>query len=120
MNPPSDRLVYAPGEDVRIVWTYSGDFNEITLQRLSFTGASTYLVIVRNGKVSRRVSNGLDFQFVLPFTVILKNINQTYNGTYTMEAGLASGMLPRSPVPVFIAGLCVDLSVLGWIPVLLC
>ncbi|XP_046857380.1 uncharacterized protein LOC124450779 [Xenia sp. Carnegie-2017] len=103
MNAPSDRLVYAPGEDVRIVWTYNGDINEITHQRLSFTGASTYLVIVSSGNVSRRVSIGLDFQFVLPFTVILKNINQTYNGTYTMEAELASGTLSRSPVPVFIA-----------------
>ncbi|XP_046857382.1 uncharacterized protein LOC124450780 [Xenia sp. Carnegie-2017] len=100
---PSDRLVFAPGEDGRIVWTYSGDINQIFFQGLTFTGASTSLVVVSRGKVVDRVSNGLDFQFVLPLTLILKNVNQTYNGTYTMEVSLASGTLPPSPVHVFIA-----------------
>ncbi|XP_046857384.1 opioid-binding protein/cell adhesion molecule-like [Xenia sp. Carnegie-2017] len=103
LNAPSDRLVFAPGEDGRIVWTYSGDINQITFQGLRFTGASIYLVFVARGIVVDRISNGLDFQFVLPLTLILKNVNPTYNGTYIMEVGLASGTLPPSPVHIFIA-----------------
>ncbi|XP_046857378.1 uncharacterized protein LOC124450777 isoform X2 [Xenia sp. Carnegie-2017] len=106
LNPPSVRLVFAPGEDGRIVWTYCGDTNEITNQTLSFTGASSNLVKVTGGKVLKRVSNGLDFQFILPLTLILKNINQTYNGTYIMEVrvGNPHKTVTRSPVHVFIAG----------------
>ena len=112
LNAPSDRLVFAPGEDGRIVWTYSRDTNEITGQNLSFTGASTSLVVVSRGKVVDRVSNGLDFQFILPLTLILKNVNQTYNGTYIMEVTVDRFYIRLpSPVHVFIAGLYVELSV---------
>ena len=111
LNAPSDRLFFAPGDDARIVWKYSGDINQIVVRAVAFTKTDTCafkdLIEIEKGRILERNSNGLDFQFLLPLTLILKNVTHKYTGRYTMDVLIngSYGYLTSS-VHVFIGGLC--------------
>ena len=91
--------------DQKIQWTYTG-VNDPILRSWLFTssdGKFNNKILAerfRNNPVSKRTTE-LDFDIQLPATLILNNVNITYNGTYTFE--LSPGSL-ASEVSVIITG----------------
>ena len=100
-------LTISSGSTARILWTFDDNIQSLTRRYWSFTprnGTWTVLAyIIGNGPVVPLTSL-YDFEVRKPATLILKNVNETYNGAYKF-ALVPSSSPGEDEVTVFIAGI---------------
>ena len=105
LPPEGDKLYFPKGTRVRIQWSYTG-ISEVTFRTWTFTSSDgrfnkeQLFVIHKENKPDRHIQE-LDVDVEEPATLVLKNVNSTYNGTYSFE--IAPGRY-ISEVDVFILG----------------
>lgn len=89
----------------RIVWTFDDDIKSFSRRYWSFTSHDgtliTFAYIIGDGDVIILTSL-FDFEVKKPTTLILKNVNETYNGTYKFTLAAINGV-GEDEVAVFIA-----------------
>ena len=99
-------MTISSGSTARILWTFDDNIQSFTRQFWSFTprnGTSTVLAnITGNGPVVPLTSL-YHFEVRKPATLILKNVNETYNGAHKFTLVPSAG-LGEDEVTVFIAG----------------
>ena len=98
--------MFSPGENARITWRFSG--GNLSYQGFSFQESSRVrevLGTIISGVVGKRFIKGLTFDIESPLTLILRNVNETFNGTYSLLVLSQEGKAYISNVTVFIAGL---------------
>ncbi|CAB3986932.1 B-cell receptor CD22-like isoform X1 [Paramuricea clavata] len=112
VQPPSNgtRLIFFPGSTVKIDWSYVGDISQVDLRFWFFNSSDGS----RTGRLARVLEDGdpgqQDFSLIprfeidKPATLILKNVDQSYNGMYTFSLLDKKSAQPQtSEVVVFIA-----------------
>ena len=106
IRPDQNVLVFLKGSThQKIEWSYTG-INEPRLRIWYFTSSDGKfnkepLAEIDRNDPYKKLSNALEFDIQPPATLILNNVNNSYNGTYRFE--LAPGGL-GSDVFVFITG----------------
>ncbi|XP_028416901.1 tyrosine-protein kinase-like otk [Dendronephthya gigantea] len=81
-------LVFTNGSTAKITWPYKADISKLNFRSWSFISSKTkkletLATIVGNGtSVTKSASSLHDFEIETPTTLILKNIDVTYDGTY--------------------------------------
>ena len=101
-------MTVLPGDNVTITWSFSDDISRVLARVWYFTSSDGSFVnellasIVRDGQP--QIDNiGLSgVSVVKPATLLLKNVNQTYNGTYRFDLSGRGGS-GSSQVVVIIA-----------------
>ena len=98
-------VTFTPGSTEKIVWSFTDDIKSFSLRLWTFTPSDgrpsvVLAIIVGDGNV-QIVTTSYEFAVEKPATLVLKNINLTYDGTY--EFSLSSGA-GSSEVFVYIAG----------------
>ena len=101
-------LVFAPGSTVRISWSFDDVINPITRRVWTFAPSNgqrrVSLAAIDDDDPVKILTNLFEFAVVKPATLVLKNVNLTYNGTY--QFGLTPSVgVSSSVVVVYIAGL---------------
>ena len=100
-------LTLTPGSTEKIVWSYDDNIQSFSVRtwlfapndRSQFVGLAT----VTGDGVVQNLTKLIEFVVKKPATLVLKNINATYNGTYRF--GLSTATAPTAAsVVVFIAG----------------
>jgi hypothetical protein len=112
VQPPSNgtRLIFFPGSTVKIDWSYIGDISKVNLRTWTFNssdGSETVeLTQVFKDREREPKDTSLipEFEIEKPATLVLKNVDQSYNGMYTFSLQ-TQGPVPAevSKVDVFIA-----------------
>ena len=74
-------------------WSFSGVDGTKRLARIDSGGLTTFQEL------------NIDFRIREPFTLVLRNVNETYNGTYYLVLVSSAPDPETSTVDVFIAGL---------------
>ena len=59
-----------------------------------------------------RLSKDLEFNIITPGTLVLNNVNQSYDGTYEFVLGVKNQPDDTSTVRVYIAGTFLDLNLI--------
>ena len=99
-------LTITSGSNARIVWTFDDAIQSFTRRYWSFTSRDgrliTFAYVIGDGDVII-LSSLFDFGVEKPATLILKNVNETYNGTYKFALVPSNGV-GEDEVIVFIAG----------------
>ena len=105
INRPTegDTLYFVKGSDARIEWSYTGT---ATLRTWTLTSSDMKfikkeLITIHGNEKPKIRTRELDVDVQEPATLILKNVNSSYNGTYAFE--ISPGTL-FSEVHVFILG----------------
>ena len=106
---PSDgsNITVLPGENVNIKWSFSDDVSQVTARVWYFTSsdgsfANERLARIIDDENPQIFKSGLSgVSIVKPATLLLKNVNQTYNGVYSFD--LSGPVGGRYEVVVFIA-----------------
>ena len=100
-------MTVLPGSTVNITWSFNDDVSQVFSRVWYFTSSDGSFVDERLARIiddeNPQIFNiGLSgVSIVKPATLLLKNVNQTYDGTYRFDlTGLVGG---RSEVVVFIA-----------------
>ena len=99
-------MIISPGSTARIVWTFDDNIQSGINQFWIFSPPNgTFITLASafgNGPVVP--NRGLyDFEAKKPATLILKNVNETYNGKYKFQLAPSTG-LGEDEVTVLIAG----------------
>ena len=101
-------MTVLPGSTVNIEWLFNDDVSQVVSRAWYFTSSDGSFVNERFASIfldgDPRIDNsGLSgISIVKPATLLLKNVNQTYNGTYRFDLSSPGG--GRSArVVVFIA-----------------
>ena len=100
-------MTVLPGDNVTITWSFSDDVSQVSSRVWFFTSSDGSFVGKRLARIiddeNPRISDiGLSgVSIVKPATLLLKNVNQTYDGTYRFD--LSGPVGGRSEVVVFIA-----------------
>ena len=101
-------MTVLPGDNVNITWSFNDDVSQLLFRAWYFTSSDGSFVdepvasIFRDGQPQIDSSGLSGVSIVKPATLLLKNVNQTYNGTYRFDlAGL--GGSGSSQVVVIIA-----------------
>ena len=73
----------------------------------SFSGVDgrKFLATIDSGGLKTFQELNIDFRIIEPFTLVLRNVNETYNGTYSLVVFSSTTGSETSTVDVFIAGL---------------
>ena len=107
--PPSDgtNLVFARGSTERIVWSYDDEIETLSRRIWSFKSSDGKLderlaFIDGNGGVNILTSS-FKVGVEKPATLVLRNVNETYDGTYRFDLSPSNGV-GESEVVVSIAG----------------
>ena len=110
VSPPSNRtsLIFAPGATAKIVWSFNDEIQSLSRRTWSLIFPDgrlpTVVLAILDGDDDHRIQTSLfDVEVEKPATLVLKNVNQTYNGTYQFSL-LPSIGAASSEVVVFIAG----------------
>ena len=77
--------MFSPGENARITWRFSDV--DLSYQGFSFQKSSRVrevLGTIISGVVGKRFIKGLTFDIESPLTLILRNVTETFNGTYSL------------------------------------
>ncbi|CAB4044957.1 ---NA---, partial [Paramuricea clavata] len=105
LPPGGDTFVVLPGENVTIAWKLDVSISDLSLRSWTFLpkGDNSFAEIFRDRDVDKKpqYSPG-PFTIKNNATLILKNVNIQYNGTYRFSI-VAKGKLTKSDVTVFIA-----------------
>ena len=106
--PDGTKLIFASGSTANITWSFDDKISEVSSRTWFFTNSDGSIDGKRLGRIiddeKPRIDkdNGLSgVKIVKPATLILENVNQTYNGTYRFDVAAPVG--GRSEVVVFIA-----------------
>ena len=100
-------MTVSHGSIVNITWSFSDDVSKVISRAWYFTSSDGSFVNKRLARIfddeNPRIFNiGLSgVSIVKPATLLLKNVNQTYDGTYQFD--LSGPVGGRSEVVVFIA-----------------
>ena len=98
-------MTFVPGSTKKIMWSFTDDVNNIVLRSWSFTPSdsrpSVVLAIIASDGDVQILTTSYEFAVEKPATLVLKNVNLTYNGIY--EFSLSPGG-SSSDVFVYIAG----------------
>ena len=84
-------MTVLPGENVTITWSFSNDVAQLVSRAWYFTSGDGSFVdeplasIIRDGQPQIDPSGLSGVSIVKPATLLLKNVNQTYNGTYQFD-----------------------------------
>jgi hypothetical protein len=105
------RLIFFPGTTVKIDWSYVGDISQVQLRTWFFNsrGGSRIgqLTLILFDRVNEPLNTSLirSFDIERPAALVLKNVDQTYNGMYTfnLQTKLPNSKTYLSEVDVFIA-----------------
>ena len=101
-------MTVLPGSTVNITWSFSADVSKVSSRVWYFTSSDGSFVNERLARIfddgAPQIDNsGLSgLSIVKPATLILKNVNETYNGTYLFDLS-APGSSGLSQVVVIIA-----------------
>ena len=96
------------GSTVNITWSFNDDVAQLLARAWYFTSSDSSFVdeplasIFRDGQPQIDNSGLSGVSIVKPATLLLKNVNQTYNGTYRFDLSGRGGS-GSSQVVVFIA-----------------
>ena len=102
-------MTVLPGENVNIKWSFNIPISRVLLRVWYFTSSDGSFV---NKRLVRIIDDGAPQIFnsglsgvsiAKPATLFLKNVNQTYNGTYRFDLSGRSGSGSSSRVVVSIA-----------------
>ena len=100
-------MTVLPGSTAKIKWSFNDDVSQVISRAWYFTSSDGSFVNKRLARIIddenlQIFNSGLSgVSVVKPATLILKNINQTYDGTYRFD--LSGPVGGRSEVVVFIA-----------------
>ena len=115
--PPSNGadLTFIPGSTRKIVWSFTDDINSLSIRSWFFTpsdgGPKVGLARIFGDAGVQILNPSYEVAVEKPATLVLKNVNLTYNGTYQFLLAIAG----TSDVVVYIAGkffICVNWSLL--------
>ena len=101
-------MTVLPGSTVNIAWSFSDDVSQLVSRAWYFTSsdgsfANTLLaIIIRDGQPQIEESGLSKVSIVKPASLLLKNVNQTYDGTYRFDLSGPGGG-GSSKVVVYIA-----------------
>lgn len=99
-------MIFTRGSNGKIVWSYDDVINSFSNRLWSFklSGGTVTPLVKISGVNGMAIASGvLDVAVEEPATLALKNVNETYNGTYqfALSPSIGGG---ESEVVVFIAG----------------
>ena len=101
-------MTFLPGSTVNITWSFSNDLSQVIYRVWYFTSSDGSFVDERLARIiddenPQIFNSGLSgVSIVKPATLLLKNVNQTYDGTYQFQLS-APGSGSAFEVVVFIA-----------------
>ena len=101
-------ITVLPGENVNIKWSFNDDVSQVISRAWYFTSSDGSFVDKRLARIiddenPQIFNSGLSgVSIVKPATLLLKNVNQTYDGTYRFALSAPGGGSPFEVV-VFIA-----------------
>ena len=101
-------MTVLPGENVNIEWSFTHDVSQVSSRTWYFTSSDGSFVNKRlariiDDEVLQIDNSGLSGVLIAkPATLFLKNVNQTYDGTYRFDLSGRGGS-GSSRVVVFIA-----------------
>ena len=84
-------MTVLPGSTVNITWSFNDDVSRVAARAWYFTSSDGSFVdeplaIIIDDENPRIGNSGLSgVSIVKPATLLLKNVNQTYNGTYRFD-----------------------------------
>ena len=84
-------MTVLPGENVNITWSFNDDVAQLIARAWYFTSSDDSFVnerlavILLDGEPQIDPSGLSGVSIVKPATLLLKNVNQTYNGTYRFD-----------------------------------
>ena len=101
-----NNVTFMPGSTEKIVWSFTDDITMISLRHWIFIPSDgrpqvALAIIARDGDV-HILTTLYDFAVEKPATLVLKNVNLTYDGTY--QFSLLTASASPSEVFVYIAG----------------
>ena len=100
-------MTFAPGSTGRISWSFDYVIDPVTRRIWTFTPSNDQprvsLATIDNDDPVKILTNLFDFAVEKPATLVLKNVNLTYNGTYQFILSPSVGVA-SSAVIVYIAG----------------
>jgi hypothetical protein len=86
--PKGTKLIFLPGSTVNITWSFSNNISTVLSRAWYFTSSdgsfsAKRLAIITKNEEPKIDESGLSgVTIVKPATLILKNVNQSYDGTY--------------------------------------
>ena len=101
-------MTVLPGSTVNITWSFNDDVSQVFSRNWVFTSSdgsfvNKRLASINNDENPQIFNIGLSgVSIVKPATLLLKNVNQTYDGTYRFQLSAPGGGSPFKVV-VFIA-----------------
>ena len=90
-------MTVLPRSTVNITWSFNNDISQVSLREWYFTSSDGSFVTERLARIfddenPRIDPSGLSgVSIVKPATLLLKNVNQTYNGTYRFDLSARGG-----------------------------
>ena len=102
-------MTVLPGENVNITWSFSDDVSKVLARVWYFTSSDDSFVnerlaiILLDGQPQIDLSGLSGVSIVKPATLLLKNVNETYDGTYRFDLSAPGGSGSSSRVVVSIA-----------------
>ena len=106
--PDGSRLYFLNGSTANITWSFDDKVSTVSFRAWFFTSSDGSIVGKRLGRINDEDKLRIDgnsglsgVKIIKPATLILENVNQTYNGTYVFDLTAPNG--GRSKVVVFIA-----------------
>jgi hypothetical protein len=101
-------LIYPLGSTIRISWTFDDDIYDILLRQWIFTSnnvSEEQLAGIFLDDGPYILNSSLPEVFIeKPFTLVLRNIDYHYNGTYKFILARASNLTESAEVVLFISG----------------
>ena len=101
-------MTVLPGSTVNITWSFNDDISQVLFRAWRFTSSHGKFVgkplasIFRDSQLQMDDSGFSGVSIVKPATLLLKNVNQTYDGIYRFDlSGPGGGGFAR--VVVFVA-----------------
>ena len=98
--------VVLPGSDVEIKWTFDDDLDKLIVRVWNYATKNEELAsIIRKGSVQETnstLSTGAEFNE--KGTMVLRNVDDSYNGTYYFQVLVTGSTGDISYVDVFVAG----------------
>ena len=107
--PDGTNITVLPGSTVNITWSFNDDVSQVLSRAWYFTSSNSSINwkllagIIDDGKPRIYNSGFSGVSIIKPATLLLKNVNQTYGGTYRFVFSAVANF-DRSDVVVFIAG----------------
>ena len=101
-------MTVLPGSNITISWSFDDDVSQVIIRSWYFTSSDGSIVhdllarIINDGALKIFTSGLTGVSIIKPATLVLQNVNQTYNGTYQFYLWHL-GSARSSQVVVFIA-----------------